>query len=58
MSKYQLNFTGDKEELHQMLKKWCEQENKIMNGTIISLIEKHLKDNKFATTLKEWKTNQ
>ena len=48
MSKFQLNFVGKKEELHQRLKKWCDQENKIMNGTIIKLIENHLDKQKNA----------
>ena len=43
MSKFQLNFKGNKEQLHQQLKMWCKKADRTMNGTILELIEKHLK---------------
>jgi hypothetical protein len=41
--KFILSFAGGKEELHKQLKTWCVETDKTMNGTIIKLIEKHLK---------------
>ena len=46
MSKLQLNFRGDKEELHQRLKRWCQESDRTMNGTILELIKAHLKNKK------------
>ena len=43
--KYLLSFKGRKRELHEQLKKWCEEAGQSMNGTIIELIEKFLKNN-------------
>ena len=41
--KYQLNFAGNKKELHDQLKKWCKEEGQTMNYTILDLIKVHLK---------------
>jgi len=41
-----LKFSGDKVELHKQLKAWCAKAEKTMNGTVIELIEKLLKENK------------
>lgn len=41
-----LRFRGNKTELHKQLKIWCAESDKTMNGTIIELIEKHLKKTK------------
>ena len=38
-----LRFTGSKTQLHKQLKVWCVEAEKSMNGTVIELIEKHLK---------------
>ena len=38
-----LRFTGTKAELHKQLKKWCVEAEQSMNGTVLELIEKHLK---------------
>ena len=38
-----LRFAGNKAELHKQLKIWCVEADKSMNGTVIELIEKHLK---------------
>ena len=43
MSKFQLNFKGDKEQLHQQLKMWCKKADRTMNGIILELIKKYLK---------------
>ena len=40
-----LRFTGEKYKLHKKLKMWCLLADKTLNGTIISLIEEHLKEN-------------
>lgn len=37
-----LRFSGDKAELKQQLKEWCEKSGKTMNGTVIELIEELL----------------
>lgn len=42
--KYLLSFKGNKKELHEQLKEWCEEEGQSMNSTILSLIKKHLKN--------------
>ncbi len=47
MSKFQINFKGNKEELHKQLKAWTKQADRTINGTILELISNHLKDNKF-----------
>jgi len=44
MRKLILRFTGDKESLHKQLKIWCVESEQSMNGLVISLIEKHLKN--------------
>ena len=41
-----LRFSGTNAELHKQLKKWCVEADKTMNGTVIELIKKHLKNNK------------
>ncbi len=41
-----ISFSGNKADLHKKLKRWCVESDKSMNGTIIELIEKHLKINK------------
>ncbi len=38
-----LKFKGNKAELHEQLKKWCEESGRQMNGTILELIKNHLK---------------
>ena len=43
MKEIRLQFKGTKAELHKQLKAWCAEAEKTMNGTIIELIEKHLK---------------
>ena len=43
MSKFQLNFRGNKEELHKQLKAWTKLADRTINGIILELIEKHLK---------------
>lgn len=43
MKRQIITFAGTKEELHKQLKIWCAEADKSMNGTIIGLIEKHLK---------------
>ncbi len=45
MSKFQINFKGNKKEIHQQLKAYCKESEIWMNGLVISLIEKHLKKN-------------
>ncbi len=39
-----LRFIGKKAELHQQLKVWCVQSRQTMNGKIIELIDKFLKE--------------
>lgn len=39
-----IRFKGNKEQLHKQLKKWCEEADRTMNGTILELIEKHLEE--------------
>ena len=41
--KVMLSFTGNKEELHIQLKVWCAKAKKKVNGTVLELIEEHLK---------------
>lgn len=43
MEELRLQFKGDKEQLKKQLKVWCAEADKTMTGTIIELIEKHLK---------------
>ena len=43
MSKFQINFTGNKEQLHIQLKKRVKEADRTMNGYVIELIEKDLK---------------
>jgi hypothetical protein len=38
-----LKFTGNRAQLHQQLKEWCEENDKKMTGTIMELIKSHLK---------------
>lgn len=45
MPKLMLNFSGNREELHGKLKKWCEENDRDMTKTIMSLIRKHLNNN-------------
>lgn len=40
---FMLKFRGSKVELHRQLKEWCEDNDEKMNPTIISLIDKFLK---------------
>jgi len=46
MSKIQINFKGDKKGLHKQLKAWTKLADRTINGTVIELIEKHLKKTK------------
>ena len=46
-----LSFKGNKQELHTQLKKWCKEADRTMNGTVLELIEKHLKENQPAERL-------
>ena len=39
-----LSFKGDKAEIHNQLKVYCAKADKTMNGTVIELIEKLLKE--------------
>ena len=41
-----LSFKGSKAELHTQLKEWTKEADRTMNGTILELIEKHLKKQK------------
>jgi len=50
MSKFQINFVGKKEELHKQLKQWVKEADRTINGYVIELIEKDLK-NKSAERL-------
>ena len=43
MQELRLQFKGDKAELKKQLKIWCAEADKTMTGTILELIEKHLK---------------
>lgn len=43
MKKLILRFVGDKEQLHKQLKAWTVEAETSMNGTVIALIEKHIK---------------
>ena len=40
---YNLRFAGNKADLKKQLDKWCEEAGKSLNGTVIELIERHLK---------------
>ena len=42
MKKLILRFSGNKEQLHKQLKAWAVESETSMNGTVISLIERHL----------------
>jgi len=53
-----LRFSGDKLNLHKQLKMWCLKADESMNGTVVELIERLIKDTKFAKTHKEWKATQ
>ena len=44
MSKIQINFKGDKAELHKKLKQWCKEADRTINGRVVELIEKSLKN--------------
>ena len=46
MKKFILRFIGNKEELHKQLKVWCAEADETINGTVLKLIEKHLKKQK------------
>ena len=54
MEEFRLQFKGDKAEFKKQLKIWCAEAEKTMNGTIIELIQKHLKKQNDQNT----KTNQ
>ena len=41
--KFMLRFVGKKADLHDQLKRWCEENGRTMNGTILELIQNHLK---------------
>ena len=43
MKEFTIQFKGNKEELRTQLKAWCDEADRTMNGTIIELIQKHLK---------------
>ena len=43
MKKFQINFKGDKEELGNQLKAWCKEADRTLNGTILEIIQNHLK---------------
>jgi len=43
MEELRLQFVGDKEGLKKELKIWCAEAEKTMNGTVLELIEAHLK---------------
>jgi hypothetical protein len=46
MTKFQILFKGNKEQLHTKLKEWTIEADRTMNGTLLELIEKHLKKHK------------
>lgn len=46
MSKFQILFIGKKEKLHKQLKDWTKKSDRTINGTVLELIEKHLKNRK------------
>ena len=50
---YNLRFAGNKAELKIQLDVWCKEAGKSFNGTVIELIEKHLRKNKLARSFKE-----
>jgi len=39
-----ISFTGKKAKLHKKLKQWCLEADKTMNGTVVELIEEHIKN--------------
>ena len=45
MEELRLQFKGDKANLKKQLKIWCAIADKTMTGTILELIENHLKKN-------------
>ena len=55
MEELRLQFTGNKKGLKKQLSIWCALNDKKMTPTILELIEKHLKKNKLAKSMKEWK---
>ena len=44
MKRQIITFAGNKEQLHKQLKIWCAEAETSVNKTVISLIEKHLKN--------------
>jgi hypothetical protein len=42
--KVMLSFKGKKQEIYAQLQKWCKEEGETATGTIIKLIENHLKN--------------
>ena len=44
MKRLIISFSGNKEELHKKLKAWAVESETSMNGTVIALIEKYLKN--------------
>ena len=53
-----ITFSGTSKEFKKQLKLWCAETDTSMNKTIVGLIEKHLKKNKLAQSMKEWKESQ
>lgn len=45
MKRLLINFCGNKKQLHKQLKIWCAKADKSMSGTVVELIEEHLKNN-------------
>jgi len=43
MVEFRLQFKGDKAGLKKQLKVWCAEADNTMNGTVLELIENHLK---------------
>lgn len=39
-----ISFVGNKQGLHEQLKKWCKEKDRTMNGRVLELIEQSLKN--------------